>query len=78
MPVIVGLFAFITTVRLLSSISNPGTQWWSRRWQLVISIILLLVCVGVFLQLIDNRALCILLFVSLVVGIVESLTISFC
>ena len=78
MPIIVGLFAFITTVRLLSSISNPGTQWWSRRWQLVISIILLLVCVGVFLQLIDNRALGILLFVSLAVGIVESLTITFC
>ena len=78
MPVIVGLFAFITTVRLLSSISNPGTQWWSRRWQLVISIILLLVCVGVYLQHIDNHAMGIVLFVGLAVGIVESLTIAFC
>ena len=78
MPIIIGIFAFITTARLLSSISNPGTQWWSKRWQLVISIILLLVCVGVFLQRIDNRAMGIVLFVSLAVGIIESLTITFC
>ena len=78
MPIIVGLFAFITAARLLSSIFNPGTQWWSKRWQFAISIILLLVCVGVYLQRIDNRAMGIVLFVSLTVGIIESLMISFC
>ncbi len=78
MPFIIGIFASITATRLLSSIFNPGTQWWSKRWQLAISIILLVVCVGVYLQRIDNRAMGIVLFVSLAVGIIESLTITFC
>ena len=78
MPIIIGIFAFITAARLVSSINNPGTQLWSKRLQLVISVILLLVCVGVFLQRIDNRAMGIVLFVSLAVGIIESLTITFC
>jgi len=78
MPIIVGALAFVTVVRLVPTIFNPGTQWWSKRWQLAISIILLLVCIGVYLQRIDNRAMGIVLFVSLSVGIIESLMISFC
>ena len=78
MPIIVGALAFVTAARLFPNIFNPGTQWWSKRWQLAISMILLFVCIGVYLQRIDSRGMSIVLFISLAVGIIESLTISFC
>jgi len=78
MPIIVGLVALATAIRLSPSIINPGKQWWSKRLQFFISSILVLVCAGVYLNKIDNRAMALTLFISLIVGVIQSLFITFC
>lgn len=78
MPIVVGLISLATAIRLLPSIIEPGNQWWSKRWQLFISSILVLVCAGIYLKWLDSRFMGLVLFVSLLVGIIESLFIKFC
>jgi len=71
--VFIGLVAILTTIRLSGSMVDPGTQWWSKRWQFIISIVLFLVCVGVYFKKIDSRSMAVVLFISLFGGIIESL-----
>lgn len=78
MPILVGLISLATAIRLLPSIKEPGNQWWSKRWQLFISVILVIVCVGIYFKRLDSSFMGIVLFVSLLVGIIESFFIKFC
>jgi len=78
MPFLLGIISFITAIRLSKSVFDPGTQWWSKRWQFFISTILFIVCVSVYFKKIDNSAMSIVLFISLAIGILQSLFIKFC
>ena len=78
MPFLVGIISLITAIRLSGSIIVPGTQWWSKRWQFLVSTGLVGVCVGVYFKKIDTMGMSIVLFISLIVGIIESLFINFC
>lgn len=78
LPIVIGAIAFTTSIRLSESIIEKGNQWWSKRWQLFISIILVFVCLGVYFNKIDSRSMSFILFISLLGGIIESLFINFC
>jgi hypothetical protein len=73
LSVFIGLIALITAIRLSGSVVDPGTQWWSKRWQFIISIVLFAVCVAVYFNKLDSRGMAVVLFISLFGGILESL-----
>jgi len=78
LPVVIGIIAFFTSIRLSESILEKGNQWWSKRWQFIVSIVLTVVCIGVYFNKIDSRSIAFVLFISLLGGIIESLFIDFC
>jgi hypothetical protein len=78
MPYIIGLLSIGAIGNLWGSITNPGKQWWSKRFDLVISIILLMSCIGVILNKIPSIVIPVLLYISLVGGIIQSMFINFC
>jgi hypothetical protein len=78
LPVVIGIIAFFTSIRLSESIIEKGNQWWSKRWQFIISIVLTIVCIGVYFNKIDSKSIALVLFISLLGGIIESLFIHFC
>jgi hypothetical protein len=78
MPYIVGILALGTIMNLQDSISNPGKQWWSKRFDLLISVLLLLSCVGVIMGKIPSIVMPVLLYLSLFGGILQSFFITFC
>jgi hypothetical protein len=78
MPHIVGISALLSIGNLQSSISNPGKQWWSKRADLLISVLLLLSCVGVIMGKVPSIAMPVLLYLSLFGGILQSFFITFC
>ena len=77
-PYIVGVLALGTIMNLQGSISNPGKQWWSKRFDLLISVLLLLSCVGVVNGKIDSVYIPVLLYASLIGGLLQKLTVEFC
>ena len=77
-PYIVGVLALGTIMNLQGSISNPGKQWWSKRFDLLISVLLLLSCVGVIMGKIPSIVMPLLLYLSLFGGILQSFFITFC
>ena len=70
MPSVVGILSLFSVVRLLPSVSNSGHQWWSKRFQLVISVLVVITCMGVAARIVHTAAVPILLYVSLIGGLV--------
>jgi hypothetical protein len=88
MPYLILLVSLFSIYNLYNSIySNTGkkqTQWWSKKFQLVISILLLLVSICIILQnrlnfkfKINTVVIPLLLYISLFGGILQSLFITF-
>jgi hypothetical protein len=77
-PYIVGVLALGSIMNLQTSITNPGKQWWSKRFDLLISVLLLLSCVGVAIGKIPSIIMPVLLYITLIGGIIQSFTITFC
>ena len=78
MPYVVGALAIGSIMNLQSSIDNPGNQWWSKRFDLLISVLLLLSCVGVVMGKVDSVYIPVLLYASLIGGLLQKLTVEFC
>jgi hypothetical protein len=78
MPILIGMFAMIALVGLLPSISNPGNQWWSKRFQLGISITLVIACILTYFKKIETVFVPVILMGSLVGGVAQSLMVKFC
>lgn len=78
MPYIVGIFSIISILNLKNSIYDSGRQWWSKKFDLVISILLLFSCIGVIMGNVKSIYVPILLYVSLIGGIVQSFLTTFC
>lgn len=57
---------------------DPDTQWWSRKFQLVMACLLALAAVLIIYNKIDSIYLSILFGASLLGGFLKSLTITFC
>ena len=75
---VVGIAALITTIRLISSLQAPGNQWWSKRWQFFISVVLVIVCAATYMQKMNSIVMPLVLFLSVVVGFIQSFFINFC
>lgn len=78
MPYLVGIFSIFSILNLKSSLETPGSQWWSKRFDLFISVILLFTCAGVIQEKIDPVYMSVLLYLSLFGGITQSLFVKFC
>ncbi len=76
-PAIVSLFSIMTMTHLYPDLET-GKQWWSKRWDYYISLLLVIACIGVYMKKIDSRVMPGLLYLSLVGGIVQSLRVEFC
>ncbi len=78
MPYIVGGFSIFAILNLKDSVYNPGKQWWSKRFDLAISVLLLLSCLGVIVGKVPSITVPILLYLSLFGGVIQSFFITFC
>jgi len=89
-PYIIGVLSSFSIYHLYSDIKNNinnNQQWWSKKFELIISILVFLTCITLIIQRIANISkdkqistsiIPILLFISLFTGIVKSFFITFC
>lgn len=77
-PYVIGALAVGSIMNLKNSVDNPGRQWWSKRFDLMISILLLISCVGAIMKKLPTVYIPYLLYLSLISGIIQSLTVTFC
>lgn len=75
---VVGITATIAIVNLVPSIKNAGHQWWSKRFQLAMSILIVAACIASYLGAVNAITIPIALYISLAGGIVQSLFTTFC
>ena len=74
--VLVFVGAIIGMVNLGSRMT--GTQWWSKKFQFVMSIIIVLTVIFTHFKMVDSRAMSIAMLVSLIGGVVQSFVVGFC
>ena len=55
-----------------------GTQWWSKKFQFIMSIIIGLMVILTHFKVVDSRAMSAAMFVSLVGGVAQSFAVRFC
>jgi hypothetical protein len=79
-PYIVGLASLAGMYNLYPSMTKHQQQWWSKRFQFIISLLLFIVCVLLLLKVggVKTIVIPILLFISLFGGIFQSLFVTFC
>ena len=77
-PYIVGGFSLIAAINLATRLE--GRQWWSKKFQLVIAILLIIVSIGRIWnpEAVGSLIIPGLLYISLIGGIIQSLFIKFC
>jgi len=78
LQVVVGIAALITAIRLYPSLKAPGNQWWSKRWHFCISVVLVIVCAATYMQKMNSIVMPLVLFLSVIVGFIQSFFINFC
>jgi hypothetical protein len=78
MQVAVGLFSLFAVINLTTSISVPGHQWWSKRFQLIMSVLIAAACGATLAGYVDSITIPVLLFTSLAGGVAQSLLVKFC
>jgi hypothetical protein len=55
-----------------------GTQWWSKKFQFIMSIIIGLMAILTHFKVVDSRAMSASMFVSLMGGVAQSFAVRFC
>jgi hypothetical protein len=90
MPYVIGIFSAFSIYHLYSDISqnvNNNQQWWSKKFELIISILVFISCLTLIIQRLSNTSkdkqistsiAPILLFVSLFTGLFQSFFVKFC
>lgn len=82
MPFLVGIFAAASIFQLARPCPKtghcPGTQWWSKKFQLVMAILILLSTIAVKFGKVDSRSMAILLFISLTGGVLQRTQVDMC
>jgi len=68
--------AIVSVVNLWSR--NRGTQWWSKKFQLMMSVIIVLLVIFVYLGKVKSWLIPAAMLVSLLGGILQSLVVGFC
>ena len=81
-PYIVGLASLVSVFNLYPSMSKDvyatQEQWWSKRFQFVVGLLLLVCSILLIFKKITSIILPILLFISLFGGIFQSMFVTFC
>lgn len=75
---IVGIASLFAIITLIPSIKNAGHQWWSKRFQLIMSILIIISCIASYLGIVNSITIPIALYVSLIGGITQSFWITWC
>lgn len=75
---LVGLAGLVTVVRLAQSIRTPGEQWFSKRFQWLIGVCLVMSSGLAIAQKAPTWISPVVLFASILGGILQSLWVSFC
>lgn len=75
-PFLVGIFAAASIFQLTRPTND--TQWWSKKFQLVMAILVLLSAIAVKLGKLDSRSMSILLFISLAGGVLQRIQTKMC
>jgi hypothetical protein len=78
MPWLVGIISLFSVFQLYTSDSPNGRQWWSKKFQLVMALLVLISAALVKFNGLDSRAMAGLLFVSLIGGILQRSQVKFC
>lgn len=79
MPLIVGSIATFSIFHLYASdSSSDGKQWWSKKFQILMSFLVLIASILVKFKGLDSRTMAGLLFISLLGGIVQRSQTSLC
>lgn len=90
MPYILSIFSAFSIYHLYSDISqnvNNNQQWWSKKFELIISILVFISCITLIIQRLTNTSKDkqistsippILLFISLFTGLFQSFFVKFC
>lgn len=76
LPYIILIISLFTIYNLYSNLN--GNQWWSKKFQLVISILLLIISIIAIFNTNISILIPILLLISLFGGVYQSLFIDFC
>jgi len=78
MPYILGVFSIFSIIHYKDNIKTAGRQWWSKRFDLTIAILLLISSVLVIRGKIDPVFMPVILYTSLLGGVIQSFLIKFC
>lgn len=74
-PIIVGLFSLLSIVHLsFSAFQHNQRQWWSKKFQLVMSVLILLCCIGTYCGCIPTLVVPCLLYISIIGGLIQRWT----
>ena len=76
MAPLVGTGSLISIYQLTRPTENR--QWWSKKFQLIMAILVLMSSVAVYMKYIDSRSMALLLFASLLGGIIQRFNVKLC
>lgn len=76
MPFVVGVLAIASIFQLTRP--TPNQQWWSKKFQLIMAILILLSAVFVKFFGTDSKSMPALLFISLIGGVIQRIHIKMC
>jgi hypothetical protein len=77
MPFVVGLGGIVSAIQTYRS-DRGQNQWWSKKFQFFMSILVLLAAILVKFNGFDSRSMAVLLFISLLGGILQRSQVKFC
>lgn len=75
-PIIVGLLSMFSVFQLTKP--TDDRQWWSKKFQLIMAILILISAVMVYFKQIDSRSMPVLLFISLAGGVLQRIHTKLC
>lgn len=78
MAPLVAILALAAMFQLYTSDSPEGKQWWSKKFQLIMALLVLVSALLVKFKGLDSRSMAGLLFVSLAGGILQRSQVKFC
>lgn len=76
MTPLVGILALASIFQLSKPTENK--QWWSKKFQLIMAVLVLLSAIAVKFLGLDSRSMAVLLFISLIGGIFQRTKIKMC
>lgn len=74
-PIIVGIFSFIAIIHLsFSAFQKNQPQWWSKRFQFIMSLLILISCIATYQKYISTWIVPFLLYSSILGGLIQRWT----